>query len=107
MYYIMYKDPMTGLVLESEGSTLPEAVGAITKARDDLYHKGATGKVQDLGYPKKEVAASEPETSSNLEVDKPSSKNLEDKAIIVDDQYPEDFLDAEDFWYPYGVYHED
>lgn len=107
MYYIMYKDPMTGLVLESEGITLPEAVGAITKAKDDLYHKGAIGKHQDLGYSKKEAAGSEADESNDPDADRPSAKGLEDKALIAEDQHPEDFLNIEDFWYPYGVYHED
>lgn len=108
MYHILYKDPMTGFVLESKGVTLTEAVDAITKAKDDLYNKGSVGDPIDQGYNQKETSTkvSGLSETNESEVEKNDSESIAIGSTDDDDSYshPEDLLDLEDFWYPYGVY---
>jgi hypothetical protein len=83
VYYIAYKDPMTGTLLEVKAESLADAVSAMQKAKDDLYYRGhSLEKNEDLS------------TQSPEDEDRSSSEN---------DNHAEDDQDLEEFLYPYGV----
>lgn len=107
MYHIIYKDPMTGNILEAQGSTLNETVELIEKIKSDLYHKGVLPLAKNDLYVSNEKSN---ETKNESPAESPAetvNEKDDTKPSIYDDESTEDsndFLDSEDFWYPYGVY---
>lgn len=90
MYHIRYKDPMTGVVLETQAASLPDAVNAIQKAKDDLYYRGHA--LQET--PANPAAADEHKLDHHHLDDDDASDSSDD----LDEEY-----DLDSYLYPYGV----
>jgi hypothetical protein len=95
MYQIRYLDPITGTVLESQSSSLEEAVSSIKKAKDNLYFKGYPSSSSEAQEDSKESSQNdgsmaEPARVTGLETE----TDYETETPSIED---------EDYWYPYGV----
>lgn len=98
MYYIAYKDPMTGALLEVKAESLTDAVSAIQKAKDDLYYRGhapqtgSSPSVENDDDAPDENHTSADADETEINADEPDADNAD-----------EDDTDEEEFLYPYGV----